>query len=151
MQLDKQTIELFKQTLQKDGSIDLPSKGNSMYPFIHSGDLCRFIPCKPEELKKGDVVLYYTASGDLIAHRFIEMRIINYMNYYFFKGDTNLSIDPPVKGYQVIGKLASIQKENKSVRAGDFIADHWGRMILTCPIISAMLQKYLSWKRQVQF
>lgn len=151
MQFERETIELFKHMLQKEGVIKLPSEGNSMFPLINNGNLCTFIYCEPEQLIKGDVVLYYTSSGELIAHRFFEVKTINYMTYYIFKGDTNLSFDAPVKEHQIIGKLATIQKVKRTVNTGDLPAGLWAKIILTLPALSGILQKYLNWKQHYQF
>ncbi|MBT2758394.1 signal peptidase I [Mesobacillus foraminis] len=151
MLFDQATVELFKSTIQKEGYIILPSMGNSMYPLIRQGNLCRFVSCEPEELKKGDVVLYYSEMGQIIAHRFIEMKSTNYMSYYYLKGDTNLGFDAPIKEHQIVGKLVSIQKGDRNVHSGGIALDLWGKLVIAIPPLSGILRKYLNWKTHYQF
>ncbi|WP_121610083.1 signal peptidase I [Mesobacillus foraminis] len=151
MLFDQATVGLFKNTIQKDGYIILPSMGNSMYPLIREGNLCRFVSCQPGELKKGDVILYYSKTGQIIAHRFIEMKSMNDMNYYYLKGDTNLGFDSPIKEHQIIGKLVSIQKGDRNVHSGGLALDLWGKLVIAIPALSGILRKYLNWKTHFQF
>lgn len=151
MLFDQATVELFKSTIQKDGYIILPSMGNSMYPLIQQGNLCRFVSCRLGELKKGEVVLYYSKTGQIIAHRFVEMKSMNDMNYYYLKGDTNLGFDAPIKEHQIIGKLVSIQKGDRNVRSGGIALDLWGKLLIAIPALSVILRKYLNWKTHYQF
>lgn len=101
-----------KYLLQKQGWVDIPSSGVSMYPLIKEGDICRFIPLGSKELKKGDVVLFVSNQGQLIGHRYYENFVENGVLYYVCKGDTNISVDSPVLTSQLIGKLVCIKKRN---------------------------------------
>ncbi|MFS0637971.1 signal peptidase I [Mesobacillus foraminis] len=151
MQFDQVTVELFKSTIQKDGYIILPSMGNSMYPLIQQGNLCCFVSCQAEELKKGDVVLYYSKMGQIIAHRFIEMKPTNNMSYFYLKGDTNLGFDAPIKEHQIIGKLVSIQKGDRNVHSDGIALELWGKLVIAIPAFSGVLRKYLNCKTHYQF
>ncbi|PLR84038.1 hypothetical protein CVD25_13050 [Bacillus canaveralius] len=151
MIFDKATIDLFKKIVSKDGFIDLPAQGNSMFPLIQTGDICRFVICDPWQLMKGEIVLYHSRTGRIIAHRFYEQKTMNYMRYYFLKGDTNLGFDQPINEYQIIGKLTFIQKAEKKISVANHAAALWGRLILKLPVISGMLRKYLNWKSHYQY
>lgn len=45
------------QSLKEGKAVQFRPRGNSMIPLISSGALVTVIPCGPEEIKKGDVVL----------------------------------------------------------------------------------------------
>ncbi|NOU97311.1 signal peptidase I [Paenibacillus sp. LMG 31456] len=146
MLFSKEVIQLLTYTITKYGSIELPAEGNSMFPFIHKGDLCKFIPFDDLQLKKGDIFLFHTPTGQLIAHRYYQLKPINNQLYYIFKGDTNLGFDEPVNKEQILGKLIHIRKNKAQIFVTDPQAYVWGKLILTFPVVSGLLRKYLSFK-----
>lgn len=150
MLFDKEIFELFKMTLKKEGSLNLPAQGCSMYPFIEEGDICNFNECNPFHLKKGDIILFYTSSNRLIAHRYYKEMKSDQQPGYLFKGDTNVSFDHTVQLEQLIGKLVYVQKRNSKLHASGFLAKAWGGLILTFPFISRMLRKHLNLQQRVK-
>lgn len=146
MLFSKEVIQLLSYTIAKYGSIELPAEGNSMFPFIHKGDLCRFIPCEDSQLKKGDIVLFHTPAGQLIAHRYYQLKSINNQTHYICKGDSNIGFDDPLSKEQIIGKLIHIRKNKVQVFVTDSQAYVWGKLILTFPVISRLIRKYLNFK-----
>ncbi|MEH7441319.1 S24/S26 family peptidase [Bacillus sp. JJ1122] len=148
MLFDEATIFFLKNAVEKDGFLELPAEGNSMFPLIQRGDVCRFIPCIPDSLVKGDIVLFHTNHGQLIAHRFLRKELIDDNQHYILKGDTNLGCDVPVKEVQLIGMLSSIKKKDREFSIEDSAANLWGMFILSLPFLSWMLRKYLNWKIQ---
>jgi signal peptidase I len=150
MLFDQATIRFLKSAVEKDGFLELPAQGNSMFPLIQRGDVCRFIPCSPASLVKGDIVLFHMDQGQLVAHRFVETGLMDGVQQFLLKGDTNLGFDKPVNEAQLIGKLTTIQKKRHDVSADDFASIFWGKLILALPIISGILRKYLNWKNHNQ-
>lgn len=140
MWIDRQTVLLLKNTIQQDGWIELPSFGNSMYPIIRQGEVCRFSTFKPSAVRKGDILLFYTPSEQLIAHRFYKQE----KSLFVLKGDSNLGYDEPIEEEQIIGKLTVIYKKNKMVRIESGLPVLWGNWIMTFPILSVFLQKYVT-------
>lgn len=151
MLFDLKTVQLFKNVLRDSKYLDLPAEGTSMFPFIQEGDLCRFSECNPLRLKKGEVVLFYTNSGQLIAHRFYERKDVDGKMLYFFKGDTNLGIDQPIKQEQIIGKLFYVKKEKSIMYASHILAKVWRALIVHYPIISSILNKYVNYKYRITY
>lgn len=149
MLIDHNTFLLLQNTIRKDGWIELPSFGNSMYPFIHQGNLCRFVHCQTAYLRKGDVILFYTKTGQLIGHRLVSIKIVNNQRLFQFKGDTNLGFDELIGEDQILGKLVCVQKKHRKLTPEDCLAKLWGGIILTFPAISGILRKYLN--RKLQF
>lgn len=144
MLIDDNTYTLLKNAINKDGWLKLPAYGNSMFPFIKEGNVCDFVPLDPSLLKKGDVVLFYSPSGLLIAHRFVEVKSGNNQLLFKLKGDTNLGFDPLICKERILGKLVSVQKNHLKISPDHFIPRIWGEMILTLPILSGILRKYLN-------
>jgi signal peptidase I len=142
MLFDLETIRFLKVAIEKDGYLELPAHGNSMFPLIQRGDVCIFVPCSPGSLVKGDIVLFNTGEGQLIAHRFIRKEA----NLYIFKGDTNLGYDLPAAPEQIIGKLTSIKKQRYDVSMQNTSVELWGKLIIVMPAMSGALRRYLNWK-----
>lgn len=120
MQVNETTIILLKRTIENQGWIELPSEGFSMYPFIRRGDVCRFGVF--ETVSKGEILLFHTAEGRLVAHRYYKKK----EEHYFFKGDTNECMDSPVQKGQIIGKLISIKKKKMVVQMDRFFPKSYG-------------------------
>jgi signal peptidase I len=139
MPFNKHTIDLIDQAMKKKGWIDLPAQGTSMYPLIKRGDICRFTSCEPSSIRKGDIILYRSKSGSLVAHRFYQLRHMGHEVQYIFKGDTNLGLDEPVTQDQIIGKMMT-----------NFSADIWSGIILSFPFLSKILRIYLNRKESTQ-
>lgn len=130
--------------MQRHGWINLPADGNSMFPFIQKGDICKFIVCDPSRLRKGDIVLFQSSNGLLVGHRFYRVMIIDNQIQYQCKGDTNLGTDEPIHREQIIGKLISVQKSWITFDETDVSATVWKKIIVSFPHVSAMLRKYLN-------
>lgn len=144
MLIDQEIALLLKNTIQQEGWIELPSFGKSMFPVIKQGQVCRFAPFRASSLKKGDILLVYTSSQQLVAHRFYKEEIINGKWVYIFKGDTNLGYDEPVNEQQILGKLTMIYKKNKTVQAENGFPAVWGKWILSVPFLSVILHRVLT-------
>jgi signal peptidase I len=149
MLLDSKTFLFLKTKVQSDGYIDLPAYGNSMFPFIRKGDLCRFTLADPSRLKKGDIVLYHTIPGQLVAHRLSNTKELDGNRLYILKGDTNLGFDQPVKEQQILGVLAFVEKGKQRIHTWSFSASFWGWLILSVPILSEWLRNYINKKQQI--
>jgi signal peptidase I len=149
MLIDHNTFQLLKVTIQKDGWLELPSFGDSMYPFIKQGNICRFVSCETKQLKKGDVILFYSHTGQLIAHRLVSIITKENKLLFLLKGDTNLGFDQLIGREQILGKLVTIQKQHKTVNPEHQMARLWGKIILSYPVIPGILRKYLN--RKLQF
>lgn len=149
MQAEKETILLITNAIKKAGWIELPAKGNSMFPFIQEGDICRFILCEPSALRKGDIILFSSPTGQLIAHRLYRTLTNNNQIYYLFKGDSNLGFDELIRKEQIIGKLTCVQKRKANIYSGNLIASSYGRLILSFPILSHLLRIYVNKHRTI--
>lgn len=147
MRFDIDTVSLLQKSIQKDGWLDLPSQGYSMYPTIQNGDICRFVPCSGNQLKKGDVILFWTESGQLVAHRYYYSKENEDGNLqYFCKGDTNTSFDQSIGNENILGTLKYIDKGNHKVFPNQLRIHLWGWLIMNQPILTDFLRRYLNRK-----
>lgn len=151
MLIDNLTFNLLKNAIKRDGSIELPASGYSMFPYIHQGNLCKFESFDPLVVKKGDVILFSSQEGQLIAHRFVGIKKEQNQTFYLLKGDTNLGFDQPIEEERILGKLLSVQKQRLKIESDHVIAHIWGSIILTFPVLSGILRKYLNRKMNLQF
>lgn len=149
MLVNKETFSVLKHLVQETGRIELPAEGNSMFPFIQEGDTCQFVQCNPSQLKKGDVVLFYSSSGQLIGHRLIRSELRNSKRYFLFKGDTNLRMDEPVTECDLVGKLAYVRKKKLVLKAERLPSLMWCWILITFPWISGLFRSYLNKKSQL--
>jgi signal peptidase I len=151
MQVNQVTVDLVRRVVNKKGRILLPAQGKSMYPFIKQGDICHFEACDPMTFKKGDVVLFTTGSSRLVAHRFIKEIHTDNISYFLFKGDTNLFFDEPVNPNQIIGKMTTIERRNKTVNLENMWSNIWSLLIINLPMMSRLLRKFIYRKGDFQY
>ncbi|PJN91806.1 signal peptidase I [Bacillus sp. mrc49] len=150
MLYDKEIVELFLMTIKKEGSIHLPAQGSSMYPFIKNGEICSFNECDPIHLKKGDIVLFYTSSNRLIAHRYYKELKDGQRRQYLFKGDTNICFDEAIYREQMVGKLVYVQKRKYKLLVSGFLARTWAGLILAIPFLTGILRKCLNIQQRLK-
>lgn len=141
MLFNQEVITVLQNTIRKEGAIVLPSEGNSMFPLIQQGDICRFKLFNRSKVKKGDILLFWTSHGKLVAHRLYKFEV---GKTYICKGDTNLGFDEPIKETRILGTLISIQKPNRVIQLNDFTVKIWSIVVRTFPIIPHLLRIYLN-------
>lgn len=145
MPINPESVLLLKAIIEKKGYVHIPSEGFSMYPCIRQNDLCTFE--KASIFKKGEIGLFHTKDGQLIAHRLIKTMYKNEKLHYIFKGDTNLYCDEPIVREQVIGKLTAISRKNqKKVYMATPFDYIWCWLMLFFPFSSRFLTKYINQK-----
>ncbi|MGQ4665910.1 signal peptidase I [Metabacillus halosaccharovorans] len=132
------------KVLKKYGVIELPAEGTSMFPLIKEGDICHFVSCETISLQRGDIALFFSTSGKLVAHRLYQTKKVNNCIYFLFKGDSNLGLDHPVHSEQIIGKLTYIQKRAKKISSKSMFFSFWSKVILKVPFTSYLLRYYLN-------
>lgn len=143
---DEGYAKLVQRRLQRDGSVEIPSSGFSMFPLIRTGDLCRFVPVRGNMLKPGAVVLFADREGRLIGHRLLRIEQESGKPRYILKGDANLLPDEAVEAEQLLGMLASITRDAGNGKPRTTPADSlsrklWGAVVRRVPGVSAMLRR----------
>ncbi len=89
--------ETFIALLQKEHCVDVPVYGLSMFPFYLPGDIVRVEKAHPDNLKKGNVIVF-TNNNQLVAHRLLK---------YDAENGTVLA-----KGDGLIGKDRLLREQN---------------------------------------
>lgn len=71
--IDFSTSEIsasLEEIISEGGHFTLCVSGSSMNPFlVHGRDSVRLIKCRPQDLKKGRILLFKRNTGELILHR----------------------------------------------------------------------------------
>lgn len=142
------TVQLIRKTLSRNGYVDIPSSGYSMFPLIREGNVCRFVPFDERRARRGDILLFLTDRGELVGHRYIRGEVRETRMLYVCKGDSNMRTDAPVQADRVVAKLAHIKKKRYVLQADRGIALLAGRMLTHLPFLSKGIQLYLRYTRK---
>ena len=108
--------EISKTLLLAGKSVRFNAAGDSMFPFIHNGDLVIIEPAIPERLTTGDVVFYEDANGNLLLHRIIRKHNLDGNSEYQIQADNILKPGGWVSSEQVLGRLSQFCRNNVWVR-----------------------------------
>ena len=149
MQVNEKTCYVIKKMIEKRGVVELPAEGISMYPLIREGDTCLFVSCETPCIKQGEIILFQDSAGKLVTHRFITADFWQKEWMYFFKGDSNLGLDAPVKADKIIGKLIAVKKPKMTLKADSFFLRLWGNVMVRVPFVSGLIHSHLI-KKQVK-
>ncbi|WP_409344369.1 signal peptidase I [Paenibacillus sp. MBLB4367] len=140
--------QLLSQHLAKQGYLEIASVGDSMYPLIREGDMCRFEPVLLEAVRKGDVLLFATKAGHLVGHRFLKQYGERGECFYVCKGDTNKFPDEPIRPQQIIGRLTLIRTASRRlIRVDGLLPQMWGVLAIHIPQMWRMLRWVIAYKR----
>ena len=113
---DEVLQDLIQETLAKGVALRIHAKGQSMLPFIQSGDKLTIEPLGTSPISIGKVVLFYQPqSKRLLIHRIIARR----KQCYLIKADNS---GPDDDGWltdeAVLGCVAAIERAGRKIRFG---------------------------------
>jgi len=105
----------------------------SMVPEIQAGDIVITLKNMDGVYKEKDVITFVSegnmTKGVTITHRIIKKELINYINYYYTKGDANNTADTsPVSSSNVVGKV--ILKIPKAGYIQQFMVSKFGWLVV---------------------
>jgi signal peptidase I len=108
-------LEVCADLLGRGYSVRFRPGGHSMSPTIRDGEAVTVEPVEPCEVRKGDIILYRTASS-VIAHRvmLIESRE-DAGPIFHLRGDASSSFDAPVSAEQVLGAVVSVERNGRLI------------------------------------
>lgn len=116
---DTAQCEMAAEMLRSFGELRLRVTGTSMLPSVRPGDVLRVVAAKPEDVRRGEIVLF-ERDGRLFAHRVVESgaRLIT-------RGDRHRHDDPPVEARELLGRVSAVLREGRAV---PLEAGLWGRI-----------------------
>jgi signal peptidase I len=101
-------------------SIDIKNtlfiRGNSMFPFLKTGDIIILEKVPAEKLRTGDIVSFKHDHGDnVIVHRIVKNEKYGSSFRLLTKGDNNLDYDFSVPENDILGRVRHIIRGQKTI------------------------------------
>ena len=105
----------FEEILRRDGRLVYTSVGDSMRPFIRSGQDLLVIERPKGRLKKYDVPLYRRDSGQYVLHRVVKVREKDYV----ICGDNRWRRETGITDRHILGVLTAIVRNGETISVQD--------------------------------
>ena len=105
----------FEEILSRDGRLVYTSVGDSMRPFIRSGEDLLVIEKPTGRLHKYDVPLYRRDSGQYVLHRVLKVREKDYV----ICGDNRWQRETGITDRHILGVLTAIVREGRTISVRD--------------------------------
>jgi hypothetical protein len=116
--------------------ITSPVAGESMAPFLRSGDQIDWIPLGPESLRRGDLITFVSRGG-LVVHRFLWRRMRGIELQVREKGDSH-RLGRWIRGDEVLGRVLTVRRRDRSF---DLTHWHWRLANVSLGIAHALLDR----------
>jgi signal peptidase I len=109
------------EQLGKGKTFTFTLTGNSMHPLIRKGDRVHIQGCDPRDLSAGDIITYRN-DALYVTHRVLWIRRRGTDIRLIAKGDSEITVDPPLSPEHILGKVAAIGRANRVLHLE---APHW--------------------------
>lgn len=111
--LSDRHLRLLVELLAEGLDVEVRVTGESMWPFLRSGDLVALTP-PGGRVGLGDVVAILDDGPRLTVHRVVELRAGTVVT----RGDARWDTDAAVAGNRVLGRVVGIRRGGRPVRRG---------------------------------
>jgi hypothetical protein len=111
---DDPKLGLAAEMLRCRGIVYLTAWGTSMLPSVWPGDLLTIHSTACAEVVPGDIVLVLRNSR-FFVHRLVERRRVQDCLSWITRGDAMPHNDPPAAASELLGRVASIRRANRSL------------------------------------
>ena len=110
---------LTEEVVRTFGAVRLRVFGTSMVPSILPGDLVSIHRASLNDISPGEVVLFLQR-GRLFVHRVVDRKVAATPEgpaapYLITRGDRLREADPPVSSPELLGRVVSIERDNRKV------------------------------------
>ena len=110
---------LAEEVVRAFGEVRLRVFGTSMVPSILPGDLVLIQRASLDEISPGEVVLFFQ-KGRLFVHRVVERKVLAASgrpeeSCLITRGDRLRHEDPPVTSSELLGRVVSIERDDRIV------------------------------------
>jgi len=122
--------EISKSLLLAGKSVRFNAVGDSMFPFIHDGDLVIIEPVTAKHLQIGDIIFYEDANSNCLLHRIIRKRRFNGNSEFQIQADYILKPGGWVSIDRVFGRLKRFYRNNVWIRRDSISAKLANLLIL---------------------
>ena len=121
---------LIKEAFDNGLTFLMPVKGQSMLPYLYTGDQVSLINDK--NIKKHDMIFYLRDDGHYVLHRVYAIKDGNYV----LVGDNQTYLEYPIRPDQVIGKveyryLLSLESDERYERIKEFLEQGAATVVFT--------------------
>ncbi len=113
--------------LPADAEPSLFVRGDSMRPLFRPGDRIAFIPCRAEELRRGDIIIFTPpGQGERVVHRVVSTGPRGIRT----RGDANPRRDPgEVRQEDIVGRAVYAERRGRVIPVAGGLA---GRLSVAC-------------------
>jgi signal peptidase I len=110
---------LAEEVVRTFGEVRLRVFGTSMVPSILPGDLVSIRSASLHDISPGEVVLFFQ-KGRLFVHRVVDRKVVATAGSpgepcLITRGDRLRHTDPPVSAPELLGRVVSIERDNREV------------------------------------
>jgi len=113
----QQRFTLIRELLEKEISVRVRVTGNSMTPFIRSGDVVVLKRVSWIRLSVGDIVFFKHPDGRSLLHRLIRIFPGTDNNLFFqTQGDNRIRCDTQIPESNLAGKVFIIERSDGRIR-----------------------------------
>ena len=129
-------LDFAEALLDDSRQVSIRMNGNSMFPTLKAGDVGTVEKCGVETLQVGDIVVF-KSSGNLVAHRLVNITKTFDGIQFVTKGDHNSHMDTPFSADAILGKLSSYTRGKKIISVDSFrmkylryLSQHFSRFVI---------------------
>ncbi len=131
-----------RQMLEEGKDVDFTVTGNSMWPLLKSRrDRVVLTLCKPQDIRKGDVVFFEALPSKFLLHRVTKLK----ENAFETTGDFNTFCDGVFPKDCVIGKAVRIIRKGKCYGVNSFLMRSYSALWRSLYFARKPLIKLLFW------
>jgi signal peptidase I len=110
---------LTEEVVRTFGEVRLRVIGTSMVPSILPGDFVSIRRASLQDISPGEVVLFLR-NGRLVIHRVVDRKVASTSDtpeelFLITRGDRVRHDDPPVSSTEFLGRVVSIERDNRKV------------------------------------
>ena len=108
-------VDILSKVLSKGRPVRFRAGGFSMFPLIHDGDVLTVQPPRQGDLMPGDIaVVRRPGDGRILVHRIVSAGGFGIVT----RGDAAVRADGFIPHSSVLGLLASVERDGRTVRLG---------------------------------
>ena len=119
LELEAGEVMALSQTFRAEGKRMVyrgHPEGTSMWPLVRSGDGIVVAQTAEEEIRIGDVVVFWQGGTKLVAHRLVRIDCGEGPKRYWMRGDFRRRMDKPVGYDAIVGRVEAIERGGKTIR-----------------------------------
>jgi signal peptidase I len=122
-------LDLAIDVLRSLGEARLAVSGSSMLPSLWPGDILEIHRVAAADISKGDIVVF-AREDHLIVHRVLRMTRVGEHLTISTRGDRSARVDAPISDTELLGRVQSIKRGDRSINLHRTLSAHIASLIL---------------------